>query len=178
MFQFRRFPTVPYLIQARLTWYCHAGVPHSEISGSMRICRSPKLIAACRVLQRLPVPRHSPCALFCLTSSRQTSYPSLPRKRESSSIPLPLLFHRKPASLGFAMVSVANHGLYHIAVLRIMQASTEVFTNRSDYPFVIPQLLACLRRSRAAPSVALLHFLHHNSLFSFQGAGRRHLCAL
>ena len=47
--------------------------------------------------------------------------------------------------------------LNHIAVLRIMQASTEVFTNRSDYPFVIPQF-ACLQRFRAAPSVALLHF--------------------
>ena len=65
--------------------------------------------------------------------------------------------------------------LNHIAVLRIMQASTEVFTNRSDYPFVIPQLLTCLQRFRAAPSVALLHFFHHKSLFSFQGAGRRYI---
>ena len=34
----------------------------------MPICGSPWLIAACRVLRRLPVPRHSPCALFRLTS--------------------------------------------------------------------------------------------------------------
>ena len=41
--------------------------PHSEISGSMLICSSPKLIAAYHVFHRLPVPRHSPCALFSLT---------------------------------------------------------------------------------------------------------------
>ena len=46
-----------------------AGFPHSEISGSMRMCRSPELIAACRVLLRLLMPRHSPCALISLTIS-------------------------------------------------------------------------------------------------------------
>jgi hypothetical protein len=38
-------------------------LPHSEISGSKRICRSPKLIAAYHVLHRLLAPRHSLCAL-------------------------------------------------------------------------------------------------------------------
>ena len=41
--------------------------PHSEISESMLICSSPKLIAAYHVFHRLPVPRHSPCALVRLT---------------------------------------------------------------------------------------------------------------
>ena len=45
------------------------GFPHSEISGSMDICSSPKLIAAYHVFHRLLVPRHPPCALFCLASS-------------------------------------------------------------------------------------------------------------
>ena len=67
MFQFRRFPTYAYLIQRRLTEYCSAGFPHSEISGSMLMCSSPKLIAACHVLHRLLMPRHSPCALYSLT---------------------------------------------------------------------------------------------------------------
>ena len=31
------------------------------------MCRSPKLIAACRVLHRLFLPRHPPCALSSLT---------------------------------------------------------------------------------------------------------------
>ena len=44
-----------------------AEFPHSEISGSKDVCSSPKLIAAYHVFHRLPVPRHSPCALFSLT---------------------------------------------------------------------------------------------------------------
>ena len=40
-----------------------AGFPHSDISGSMDICSSPKLFAAYHVLHRLSVPRHPPCAL-------------------------------------------------------------------------------------------------------------------
>ena len=70
MFQFRRFPTYTYLIQCTLHGYCPCGFPHSEISGSMDICSSPKLIAAYRVLHRLSVPRHSPCALFSLTNRK------------------------------------------------------------------------------------------------------------
>ena len=45
-----------------------AGFPHSDISGSQDICTSPKLFAAYHVFHRLLVPRHPPCALFCLTS--------------------------------------------------------------------------------------------------------------
>ena len=45
------------------------GFPHSDISGSMDICSSPKLFAAYHVFHRLLVPRHPPCALFCLASS-------------------------------------------------------------------------------------------------------------
>src|SRR5699024_5593467 len=67
MFQFRRFPTYAYFIQRRLTEYCSAGFPHSEIPGSKLMCSSPRLIAACHVLHRLSMPRHSPCALSSLT---------------------------------------------------------------------------------------------------------------
>ena len=67
MFQFRRFPTYTYLIQCTLLKYCFSGFPHSEIPGSMDICSSPRLIAACHVLRRLLMPRHSPCALSSLT---------------------------------------------------------------------------------------------------------------
>ena len=42
------------------------GFPHSEICGSKLICSSPQLIAACHVLRRLLMPRHSPYALFRL----------------------------------------------------------------------------------------------------------------
>ena len=42
--------------------------PHSEISGSMDICSSPKLFAAYHVFHRLLVPRHPPYALFSMTN--------------------------------------------------------------------------------------------------------------
>ena len=72
MFQFRRFPTYAYLIQRRLTEYCSAGFPHSDIHGSPDICSSPWLFAACHVLLRLLMPRHSPCALSSLTNRKRS----------------------------------------------------------------------------------------------------------
>ena len=47
---------------------CSCGFPHSDISGSMDICSSPKLFAAYHVFHRLLVPRHPPCALSCITN--------------------------------------------------------------------------------------------------------------
>ena len=60
-------PHVNLWIQLTLPEYCSGGFPHSEIHGSKPICGSPWLIAACHVLHRLSVPRHSPCALYSLT---------------------------------------------------------------------------------------------------------------
>ena len=54
-------------IQYTMTEYCSAGFPHSEICGSKVAFTYPQLIADCCVLRRLPVPRHSPCALCSLT---------------------------------------------------------------------------------------------------------------
>lgn len=53
--------SLPYPVMTR------DGFPHSEISGSTRVCRSPKLIAAYHVLHRLLMPRHPWCALSILT---------------------------------------------------------------------------------------------------------------
>ena len=68
MFQFSGFPSYDYFIHHTMTEYCSAGFPHSEICGSKDICSYPQLIAACHVLLRLLMPRHSPCALLSLTS--------------------------------------------------------------------------------------------------------------
>ena len=51
-------------IRIWMTEVCSAGFPHSDISGSMLICSSPKLFAAYYVLHRLSVPRHPPYALI------------------------------------------------------------------------------------------------------------------
>ena len=52
------------------TWGFPCEFPHSEIFGSLTMCVYPKLIAAYRVLHRLLMPRHSPCALCSLTYFR------------------------------------------------------------------------------------------------------------
>ncbi len=106
MFQFRRFPSYTYFVQYRIP--C-GGFPHSDISGSMLICSSPKLFAAYHVLHRLLMPRHSPCALSSLTSSKlmeqiSANHPEVSPRMLCSpcSIASPLKF--KPASLGFEFV--------------------------------------------------------------------------
>ena len=71
MFQFPGFPAHDYLIHHALRDSSPRGFPHSEICGSMLICSSPQLIAACHVLRRLPMPRHSPYALLRLNYLQQ-----------------------------------------------------------------------------------------------------------
>ena len=66
--------SVPYVSPHYTTFSCNdtqtftlGEFPHSEICGSQTICVSPQLIAACHVLHRLLIPRHSPYALISLT---------------------------------------------------------------------------------------------------------------
>ena len=70
------------------------GLPHSEISGSMRACRSPKHIAACHVLHRLSVPRHPPSTLSNLTIKcldlMRSAVPRRTLRRVSASLYLPI----------------------------------------------------------------------------------------
>ena len=67
MFQFTASSLHNLWIQLWIPELFSGRFPHSDISGSMVICTSPKLFAACHVLRRLLMPRHSPCALFSLT---------------------------------------------------------------------------------------------------------------
>ena len=76
MFQFRG------LAHFRVTGLLPAGLSHSEISGSILVCKSPELFAAYHVLLRLQEPRHSPYALhYFLPSFPKT----LLRSREALS---------------------------------------------------------------------------------------------
>ena len=61
-----RVPLTYLLIQYAIHDSSSCVFPHSEICGSKLICSSPQLIAACHVLLRLPMPRHSPYALVRL----------------------------------------------------------------------------------------------------------------
>ena len=68
MFQFGGFPTLNYGFIQRSHGITREGFPHSDICGSQAICASPQLFAAYRVLLRLLMPRHPPCALISLNS--------------------------------------------------------------------------------------------------------------
>ena len=57
----------PYVFRVGYAGINQRGFPHSDIPGSKPACGSPGLIAACHVLHRLLVPRHSPYALSSLT---------------------------------------------------------------------------------------------------------------
>ena len=65
-----RVPFLTLWIGVRMTEVCSAGFPHSDISGSLDICSSPKLFAAYHVFRRLLVPRHPPYALSSITNKR------------------------------------------------------------------------------------------------------------
>ena len=62
-----RVPLLTLWIGVRILEVSSSRFPHSEISGSMGICPSPKLFAAYHVLHRLLVPRHPPYALISIT---------------------------------------------------------------------------------------------------------------
>ena len=63
-----RVPFLKLCIGLRILEVCSSGFPHSDISGSLDICSSPKLFAAYHVFHRLLVPRHPPYALSSMTN--------------------------------------------------------------------------------------------------------------
>ena len=74
-----RVPRIRLCVQRMLRDSSSRVFPHSDISGSQLICSSPKLFAACHVLRRLPMPRHSPYALLSLNYSFSFSFELLDR---------------------------------------------------------------------------------------------------
>ena len=67
-----RVPFLTLWIGVRILEVCSSRFPHSDISGSMDICSSPKLFAAYHVFHRLLVPRHPPYALISITNRQET----------------------------------------------------------------------------------------------------------
>ena len=64
----------PGLLTYSVTILHIAGLPHSEICGSPRMCQSPQLIAAYHVFLRLWEPRHPPYALSNFLKKSFTLY--------------------------------------------------------------------------------------------------------
>src|SRR5688500_7609112 len=76
MVHFPPLPSRAYVFSSGFSGISQRGFPHSEIPGSKRVCRSPRLIAAYRVLHRLLAPRHSPYALSSLTVEIESDVPA------------------------------------------------------------------------------------------------------
>ena len=73
----------------RMTGLRPAGSPHSDTGGSQAACASPPIFAACRVLHRLPEPRHPPCALSFF---RRRCFPGTPKGGQETTA----FFPRRP----------------------------------------------------------------------------------
>ena len=91
------------------------GFPHSDISGSKRVCRSPKLNAAYHVLHRLLMPRHPLYALTSLTkikSGQLCLTISISRSRSISCAPFSMQMSKNnPAQAGKSMSYTAETDL-------------------------------------------------------------------
>ena len=105
--------------------------PHSEISGSMLICSSPKLIAAYHVFHRLPVPRHSPCALVRLTF--QTFFKNIWYPLDS------LLPTKIIVTLPFEIAIFLKRTYYNLCFAVIIQFSRYVLVMflRTQFPVIL-----------------------------------------
>ena len=98
-------------VQPEVTASSTAGLLHSDILGSMRVCHSPRLIAAYRVLRRLAMPRHPPCALSRLI----VNFVSKPRSRWRSGRSRPALCFEMNLLLRFSKIGKSSSGkpLFH-----------------------------------------------------------------
>jgi hypothetical protein len=105
----RRVPSRTLWIHVRVTASSTAGFPHSDIHGSKPACGSPWLFAACCVLRRLPVPRHSPYALFRLILIFEIAVPLLCFLLVLSLLLLSMLFSRCVSSGAWWAQVDSNH---------------------------------------------------------------------
>ena len=182
MFQFRAFPSYDYFIHRTILEYCSSVLPHSDISGSLLICSSPKLFAACRVLHRLLMPRHSPCALFSLTFVKENYTPFCPPCGELHSVPFPFpLRFETRFKTGWGRGRAAMRFFDPYRIISISWFSELCRFNRSClqnciYPFLkkikVPQfaLIKSVIISMITPSVALLSIIFLCSVFKVQFA--------
>ena len=167
MFQFRRFPA--YFVQRRMTGYCPAGLPHSEIPGSMDICSSPRLFAACHVLLRLLMPRHSPCALSSLTCSSQSPLGSVSAFAKTSPAPLLLAFAenwfsaREGTENTVFCSELSENSWFSLRIMQALQRSKLYVTL---HPFECCSTINLLRRVSPHNASLLPYLLCHIVQFS------------
>ena len=100
----------------------------------MLICSSPRLIAACHVLLRLLMPRHSPCALLRLTSSAQVALSSsyLPiRLIRSTAPPLPTKFRPPGLFCGSPVAQLRFASCSLVSLKRSLVLLSDLYVSKS-----------------------------------------------
>ena len=127
--------------------------PHSEISGSMLICSSPKLIAAYHVFHRLPVPRHSPCALVRLTF--QTFFQNIWYPLDSLLLPTKII-----VTLPFEIAIFLKKELTIIFVSQLLFSFQGTSLSVLFRALKIEQYLLCLYLSPVPDGRPSLMFFH------------------
>ena len=158
----RRVPFHTLWIHAWIPEVSSGGFPHSDICGSLLICSSPQLFAACHVFHRLPVPRHPPCALLCLTLPfSRLAWRYLGVSRISPGFCLVCMSPCFPA-LWHACTCLAFGTLLHVSVLHVplgclvylvFDLIFKIFFQYSVFkvhpgPFRSPSLAGCLSAIR------------------------------
>ena len=152
-----RVPRIRLCVQRMLRDSSSRVFPHSDISGSQLICSSPKLFAACHVLRRLPMPRHSPYALLSLNYSFSFSFELRDRTFRISRLAKLNNFTRfteKPDFLKFLLLLSCTLIRFSMSIPRIylyMRAGllSSAFTVTCDFPFKKELTDPCkYRRSR------------------------------
>ena len=123
-----------------------AGFPHSDIHGSTLESSSPWLFAGCRVLHRLLVPRHPPCALCSLTCCSRLSARVGP------------VNHRQ---MGRVRGSFRHHEPYLVASPQA-RALESHFSRRAA-----EDLLSCLRAARDSIRASLATLVDGNMLLGW-----------
>jgi hypothetical protein len=146
MVHFPGFARARLWIHRAVREFCPRRFPHSEIPGSKPACGSPRLIAACHVLHRLLLPRHSPCALSSLTIKFTRHTLVRLRTRRANSMGLSCSSHARPRSrtearrrtpAGFLSGTHKNYSLvdcpiYSVVKNRMARASLPAFPPRRD----------------------------------------------
>ena len=112
------------------------GLPHSDICGSQRICRSPQLFAACHVLLRLREPRHPPCALSCSVISFITELSSICCRHRFARCETLLCFYSCLSLNRLLPVLASIMSLFSSGGLRGGQAAQSCIFFHSDKPLV------------------------------------------
>ena len=111
------------------------------------MCSSPRLFAACHVLRRLLMPRHSPCALFSLTcfwfSLSSLNYADNLQKF------CKIVFY--PLIRKFSTFFYASSKCFHLSVALLSCFSFSVQFSRCSFRFLLKAdtnhqiLIACIR---------------------------------